>query len=96
MPILAKAYPNATIALRHENPFQLLVASILSAQCTDVRVNEGTPGLFRKYPGPADFARAPLVQIEEDIKSTGFYRNKAKSIQAASRKIIDEFFERVG
>jgi len=95
MPILAKAYPNATIALRHENPFQLLVATILSAQCTDVRVNEVTPGLFRKYPGPADFARAPLAQIEEDIKSTGFYRNKAKSIQAASRKIVEEFDGRV-
>ena len=91
MPILRKAYPGATIALQHGNPFELLVATILSAQCTDVRVNEVTPGLFRKYSGPADFAQAPLVEIEQDIKSTGFFRNKAKSIQGASRKILADF-----
>jgi len=95
IPLLARAYPNAKIALRHENPFQLLVATILSAQCTDARVNEITPALFRKYPGPADFAAAPLEQIEQDIKSTGFFRNKARNIQGAAKALIERFDGRV-
>lgn len=90
--ILAKldeAYPAASCELRHENPFQLLVATILSAQCTDARVNQVTPGLFAKYPTPADFAYANPRDIEREIRSTGFYRNKAKSIIGASRAIVE-------
>ncbi len=92
--ILAKldeAYPAATCALRHENPFQLLVATILSAQCTDERVNMVTPGLFAKYPDPKAFAYANPKDIENEIRSTGFYRNKTKSILGASKKIVEEF-----
>ena len=88
---LRKKYPGATTALEHRDPFQLLVATILSAQCTDVRVNMVTPGLFRKYPGPSAFASAPQLELEQDIRSTGFYRNKAKNIIAASRSIVQEF-----
>ncbi|HWP85519.1 MAG TPA: endonuclease III [Terriglobia bacterium] len=88
---LAKAYPDAKCALKHENPFQLLVATILSAQCTDERVNQVTPGLFRKYPTPQDFAALPAEVLEQEIRSTGFYRNKAKSILGASQKIVKEF-----
>ncbi|HEV2387954.1 MAG TPA: endonuclease III [Candidatus Acidoferrales bacterium] len=88
---LDKAYPAATCALRHANAFQLLVATILSAQCTDVRVNQVTPGLFHKYPTPADFAHANPRELEQDVRSTGFYRNKTKSIIGASRMIVAEF-----
>ncbi len=72
-------------------PGSLLVATILSAQCTDVRVNMVTPGLFKKFPSPAAFAQAPLVEIEEEIRSTGFYHNKAKSLAGAARTLIEEF-----
>ena len=92
--ILAKldeAYPAATCALRHENPFQLLIATILSAQCTDERVNMVTPGLFAKYPDPKAFAYANPKDIENEIRSTGFYRNKTKSILGASKKIVEDF-----
>ena len=92
--ILAKldeAYPAATCALRHENPFQLLIATILSAQCTDERVNMVTPGLFAKYPDPKAFAYAHPKDIENEIRSTGFYRNKTKSILGASKKIVEDF-----
>ena len=92
--ILAKldeAYPAATCALRHENPFQLLVATILSAQCTDERVNMVTPSLFAKYPDAKAFAYANPKDIENEIRSTGFYRNKTKSILGASKKIVEEF-----
>ena len=92
--ILAKldeAYPAATCALRHDNPFQLLVATILSAQCTDERVNMVTPSLFAKYPDPKAFAYANPKDIENEIRSTGFYRNKTKSILGASKKIVEEF-----
>jgi endonuclease III len=92
---LDRAYPNATCALRHENAFQLLVATILSAQCTDARVNQVTPGLFRKYPLPADFAHADPRELEQDIRSTGFYRNKTKSLIGASQKIAGEFKDEV-
>jgi endonuclease III len=88
---LAQAYPNAECALHHRNPWELLVATILSAQCTDARVNMVTPGLFRKFPTPTDFAHAPLVEIEEEIRSTGFYHNKAKSLNGAARKLVGEY-----
>jgi endonuclease-3 len=87
---LRKEYPDVVCALRHENAFQLLIATILSAQCTDERVNKVTPELFKKYPTPADLAAAPLSAIEGIIQSTGFFRNKAKNIQACCRKIVDE------
>jgi endonuclease-3 len=88
---LDKAYPNATCALHHRNPFELLVATILSAQCTDKRVNEVTPGLFEKYPTPLDFASARQEVLANDIRSTGFFNNKAKSVIGAAKKIIAEF-----
>ena len=84
-------FPQAQCALRHENAFQLLVATILSAQCTDVRVNMVTPELFRRFPTPAAMAKATLPQLEALIRTTGFYRNKAKSIQGAAREIIADF-----
>jgi endonuclease III len=88
---LEKAYPDAKCALTHTNPFQLLVATILSAQCTDERVNMVTPGLFAKYPTPKDFAALRPEVLEAEIRSTGFYRNKTKSILGASQKIVKEF-----
>ena len=90
-PILKKTYPDAKIALEHKNPFQLLVATILSAQCTDVRVNIVTKDLFKKYKTPADYISADIEQIEEDIRSTGFYRNKARNIQKSSQQILNNF-----
>ena len=84
-------YPGATCALHHSNPWELLVATILSAQCTDKRVNEVTPGLFAKYPTPADFAAVRPEVLAQDIRSTGFFNNKAKSIVGAARKIQGEF-----
>jgi endonuclease-3 len=86
---LTKLYPDAHCALRHESPFQLLIATVLSAQCTDARVNMVTPGLFRRFPDPASFAHAELKDIEEAIRSTGFFRNKAKNIRALCRALID-------
>ena len=77
-------------ALTHEDAWELLVATILSAQCTDARVNMVTPALFRKYPEPADFAQADLTELEQDIRSTGFYHNKAKNIIACARQIVEE------
>jgi len=88
-------YPDATCALSHKDAWQLLVATILSAQCTDERVNKVTPGLFRKYPKIADFAAASLDELARDIHSTGFFNNKAKSIIGAARKIQDEFGGRI-
>jgi endonuclease-3 len=84
-------YPGATCALRHEGPWQLLVATILSAQCTDKRVNEVTPGLFRKYPTPRDFAAVRPETLAEDIRSTGFFNNKAKSVVGAAKRVVAEF-----
>jgi endonuclease III len=92
---LAEAYPKAECALHHRNAWELMVATILSAQCTDARVNMVTPGLFKKFPTPTDFAHAPLVEIEELIRSTGFYHNKAKSLNGAARKLIDEYSGKV-
>lgn len=82
-------YPEAPCALNHKTPFQLLIATILSAQCTDERVNLVTKDLFRKFKKPADFASAPIKQIEQAVKSTGFYRNKAKNIKACSQALLD-------
>ncbi|MGA7884180.1 MAG: endonuclease III [Acidobacteriaceae bacterium] len=92
---LEAAYPNAECALHHRNAWELLVATILSAQCTDARVNLVTPSLFRKFPTPAAFAQASLPAIEEEIRSTGFYRNKAKSVTGAAKKIGTDFGGRV-
>jgi endonuclease III len=92
--ILAKldeAYPAATCALRHDNPFQLLISTILSAQCTDERVNQVAQTLFPKYPTPKHFAYANPKELEQDIRPTGFFRNKTKSIMGASKKIVEEF-----
>jgi endonuclease-3 len=89
--ILDEMYPAATCALRHNNPWQLLVATILSAQCTDKRVNEVTPGLFAKYPTPQDFAAVRPEVLAQDIRSTGFFNNKAKSIVGAANKIVHQF-----
>jgi endonuclease-3 len=88
---LDEAYPAATCALKHENPFQLLISTILSAQTTDERVNMVTPGLFKKYPTPQALAYANPADVEREIRSTGFYRNKTKSIIGASKKIVEEF-----
>ncbi|MEO7658304.1 MAG: endonuclease III [Pyrinomonadaceae bacterium] len=88
---LRKAYPDAHCALNHASPFELLIATILSAQCTDARVNIVTADLFRKYRGPGDFLKVSQQELEKDIHSTGFFRNKAKNIQAACHRIIDEF-----
>lgn len=88
---LSKAYPNAVCALNHESPLQLLIATILSAQCTDARVNMVTPRLFARYPRVSDLASAERSEIEEIIRSTGFFRNKAKSIQGAAAKIASDF-----
>lgn len=87
--LLRETYPDASCELVFRNPLELLVATILSAQCTDKRVNLVTPALFAKYPSAADFARAPLEEIEEAIRSTGFYRNKARNIQACCRKLVE-------
>ena len=84
-------YPDATCALLHRNPWELLVATILSAQCTDKRVNEVTPGLFAKYPTPRDFAAVKPEVLAADIRSTGFFNNKAKSIVGAAQRVLNEF-----
>jgi endonuclease III len=83
-------YPAATCALENESPFELLVATILSAQCTDVRVNMVTPALFRRWPTAAEMARAPIKSLEKAIQSTGFFRNKAKNIKAASQALVEQ------
>jgi endonuclease-3 len=88
---LNEMYPDATCALIHRNPWELLVATILSAQCTDKRVNEVTPGLFAKYPTPRDFAAVRPEVLANDIRSTGFFNNKAKSVVGAAKKIVNEF-----
>ena len=88
--LLAATYPEAECALHHENPLQLLIATILSAQCTDARVNMVTPALFAKYPTAADFAEAPQEEVEQVIQSTGFFRSKAKNIRACCRDLVDK------
>ena len=88
---LDEAYPNVKCALDHRSPWELLVATILSAQCTDVRVNMVTPELFERFPSPAAMAKATLPELEALIRTTGFFHNKAKSIKRAAQKIITEF-----
>lgn len=92
--ILAKldeAYPDAACELKHENAFQLLISTILSAQCTDVRVNQVAETLYKKYPTPQAFAYATPSELEQDIRPTGFFRNKTKSIMGASKAVIEKF-----
>lgn len=88
---LDKLFPQAECALHHDNPFQLLVATILSAQCTDERVNKVTPELFRKYPTAHDFTALKQEVLEREIRSTGFFRNKSKNIIGMSKKIVQDF-----
>lgn len=90
-PILKKAYPGTTVALHFGDPLELLIATILSAQCTDARVNIVTKDLFKKYTSVESWARADLKEIEQDIRSTGFFRNKAVSIKGATQRIIDAY-----
>lgn len=89
--ILDRTYPDATTALNWRTPWELLVATILSAQCTDKRVNEVTPALFAKYPSIEDFAHASQDELANDIRSTGFFNNKAKSVIGAARKILADY-----
>lgn len=91
LPLLKKKYPNAKIALNFNNPLEILVATVLSAQCTDARVNMVTKSLFKKYRKVHDYAKANLKTFEQEIRSTGFYRNKAKNIISAAQKIVKDF-----
>ncbi|MBP1716687.1 MAG: nth 1 [Deltaproteobacteria bacterium] len=93
--ILAKEYPAARVTLDFSNPLELLVATILAAQCTDERVNRVTQDLFRKYRASADYARADQEKFEEEIRSTGFFRNKAKNILLCCRKLVTQFHGQV-
>ena len=88
---LDQLFPQAQCALRHENAFQLLAATILSAQCTDERVNKVTPGLFQKFPTAQDFAALSQPVLEEEIRSTGFFRNKAKNLIGMAKKLVTDF-----
>lgn len=88
---LKKVYPDAQCALKYKTPFHLLVATVLSAQCTDKRVNRVTPNLFKKYKNLQDFAKANISELEQDIRSTGFFRNKAKNIKACSQMLVKDF-----
>ena len=89
--LLKRAHPDAKCALNHANPFELLIATILSAQCTDERVNIVTADLFRKYRKPEDYLKVRDTELQQDIRTTGFFRNKTKSIQGACRVLIEEF-----
>src|SRR5437870_8665627 len=89
--LLDQMYPNATCALQHRNAWELLVATILSAQCTDMRVNMVTPELFRRYPSPSALAALTPEELEPQIRSTGFFRNKSKSLVGAAKKIVQDF-----
>jgi len=89
--LLKRAYPDAHCALNHTNAFELLIATILSAQCTDERVNIVTADLFRKYRKPEDYLKVRDTELQQDIRTTGFFRNKTKSIQGASRMLVEEF-----
>jgi endonuclease-3 len=89
--ILEKNYPDATIALNYENPFELLIATILSAQCTDDRVNIVTKDLFKKYRKPEDYLNVEATELENDIRSTGFYKQKTRSIQGSCKMLVSEF-----
>ena len=89
--LLKQAHPDAHCALNHSNAFELLIATILSAQCTDERVNIVTADLFRKYRKPEDYLKVPATELQQDIRTTGFFRNKTKSIQGACKVLIEEF-----
>ncbi len=93
--LLKRAHPDAHCALNHSNAFELLVATILSAQCTDERVNIVTADLFRKYRKPEDYLKVPAAELQQDIRTTGFFRNKTKSIQGACKMLAEEFGGRV-
>src|SRR4029077_11658878 len=88
---LKEEYPDVQCALEHQSPFQLMIATILSAQCTDVRVNKVTPALFRRYPSVQAFANAPQAELEEMIRTTGFFRNKANNIIGTSQRIVSQY-----
>src|SRR3954454_1658295 len=90
LPILKRTYPNAKCSLDYRSPLELIVATILSAQSTDVRVNVVTKSLFRKYRTAADYARVPQEELEKDIQSTGFYRNKAKSLRGMAQTLVEQ------
>ena len=92
---LKKAYPDAKCSLNHSSPLELLIATILSAQCTDERVNIVTAGLFRKYHSCADYLKVPASELQNDIRTTGFFRNKTKSIQGACKVLNEEYGDRV-
>src|SRR5438477_1076690 len=89
--LLKRAHPDAHCALNHSNAFELLIATILSAQCTDERVNIVTADLFRKYRKPEDYLKVAETELQQDIRTTGFFRNKTRSIQGASRMLVEEF-----
>lgn len=89
--LLKRAHPDAHCALNHSSAFELLIATILSAQCTDERVNIVTAALFRKYRRPEDYLKIPAVELQQDVRTTGFFRNKTKSIQGACKMLVDEF-----
>ena len=93
--LLKRAHPDAKCALNHSNAFELLIATILSAQCTDERVNKVTADLFRKYRKPEDYLKVPATELQEDIRTTGFFRNKTKSIQGACKMLVEEFDDEV-
>jgi endonuclease III len=93
--LLEKEYPNAKVALQYANPLELLIATILSAQCTDQRVNIVTKTLFKKYTKPEDYAEANLQELEKEVRSTGFYHNKAKNIQNCCRMLVDKYNSKV-
>ena len=89
--LLKRAHPDAHCALNHSSAFELLIATILSAQCTDERVNIVTADLFRKYRRPEDYLKVPVVELQQDVRTTGFFRNKTKSIQGACKMLVEEF-----
>lgn len=93
--LLKKHYPKAKVALNYSTPFELLIATILSAQCTDARVNEVTKTLFKKYTKPEDYVKIPQDELEKDIYSTGFYRNKAKNIKKLSEILVEKYSSKV-
>src|SRR5437667_10255969 len=89
--LLKRAHPDAHCALNHSSAFELLIATILSAQCTDERVNIVTADLFRKYRKPEDYLKVPETELQQDIRTTGFFRNKTRSIQGACKMLVEEF-----
>jgi endonuclease-3 len=95
MELLEKEHPDATIALRYKNPLELLIATILSAQASDEQINAITPKLFKKYTTPEDYANADLTELEQDIKSSGFYHNKAKNLKNSAKLLVEKYNSQV-